>query len=511
MRSWAPWAGALVAALVLSSPLAALVYRALEAPAPASLDAWVGTLVSGGVAVVVAVLVGGGAAWFSTLYSFPGRGLFSVLVVLPMALPPYLAAYAWSGFLEYSGPLSALVQALGGRPFHQPPQGALFLGLLLGLQLYPYVYLTTRPALASGLAAPLEAALVLGRRGWSLFFRPGLGLLRPFLAAGAAFVLMESLNEYGAAVHLGVPTLTTDLFRLWHHAYNLPGALGIALQLCALAGVLLWIERLLRRARRFSGGTKRHGAPFPGQRLTGWAGVLGAGLVFVPVVLGLGIPVFQLVWWSLVYPQPSMPWAEALGNTLALSLGVGAVATAAALVAVFFFSARRRPVTGPRTVVDVLASLGYAVPGVLGALAVVVGAGALGMNAAVGSLVLLGYALVIRYFAVGYSSVEAGFQHRSALFDAPARVLGKTTLQVLGRVHLPLMAPSVGFAFLLLVLDLVKELSMTLLLRPLGFETLPTLLYEQTTQELPQLTAIPGLALLAATVSLVLVLSRRKA
>jgi len=509
-RAWVPWLGAAALALILSSPLAVLLTQALGAAAAVSgpwWDYWAGTLLSGSVAVVLAVFLGGGAAWLSALYSFPGKAAFDVLIVLPMALPPYLAAYAWSGLLEYSGPLSSLVQAWGGAPFHLPPQGPLVLGLLLGLQLYPYVYLTTRPALASGLASSLEAALVLGRRGWPLFFNPGLGLLRPFLASGAAFVLMESLNEYGAAVHLGASTLTTGLFRTWHHAYDLPGALSLALQLCLLAAVLLWTERLLRRSRRYS-GDRRHGAPFPARRLTGAAGWALGLLAFSPVILGLGVPLLQLVWWAVLYPQPAGPWLSALANTVGLSLAVAGAAVALALTAVFVFSAGRRNVPGPRTAVEVLASFGYAVPGVIGALAVVVWASFLGANAAVGSLLLLGYALLIRYFSVGHTSLQTAFRHRAEPFGAPARVLGSTTWQTIRRVHLPLLGPSIGFAFLLLVLDLVKELSMTLLLRPVGFETLPTLLYEQTTQELPQLTAVPGLVLLGATVALVLAMSR---
>lgn len=510
-----PWLGAGVAALVLSTPLAVLLGTALIAglggvggSAP-WLEYWLGTLISGGVAVALAVLLGGGAAWLMALYSFPGKSVFAVLVVLPMALPPYLAAYAWSGFLDYSGPLSQWWQSWGGQPLHWVPQGPLVLGLLLGLQLYPYVYLTTRPALASGLAAPLEAALVLGRRGWGLFANPGLGLLRPFLASGAAFVLMESLNEYGAAVHLGASTLTTGLFRTWHHAYDLTGALALALQLCVLAGVLLWTERLLRRSRRYGAGDgRRHGAPLPPRRVSAAKGWFLAALAFVPVLLGLGLPLFQLIWWSLLYPQPAGPWVAALTNTVVLSVGVAAAAVVLSLGVVFLFSARSHNPRGARTLVEVLASFGYAVPGVLGALAVVVWAGALGFNAAIGSVVLLGYALLIRYFSVGHSTLQTGFDHRAAPFGDPARVLGKTPAQTIGEVYLPLLAPTVGFAFLLLVLDLVKELSMTLLLRPLGFDTLPTLLYEQASQELPQLTAVPGLVLLAATVSLVLALSR---
>lgn len=520
IRRWGtkslPWIGAGLTALVLSSPLTSLLATALAgsfaggsggAGSAPWMDFWAGTLISGLVAVGLAVFLGGGAAWLGALYTFPGKKLFSVLVVLPMALPPYLAAYAWTGLLEYSGPLSQLSQAWGGPAVHLAPQGSLVLGLLLGLQLYPYVYLTTRPALASGLAAPLEAALVLGRRGWRLFWNPGLGLLRPFLASGAAFVLMESLNEYGAAVHLGAPTLTTGLFRTWHHAYDLPGALALALQLCVLAGVLLWTERLLRRSRRFgSGDGRRHGAPFPLRRIHGAAG-WGLGLVvFLPIVLGLGVPLFQLGWWAWLYPQSPGNWLGALVNTVAVSTVVAAAAVAASLAVVFFFATRTGPVRGPRTLVDVLASFGYAVPGVLGALAVVVWAGFLGMNAAVGSLALLGYALLIRYFSVGHSTLQTGFLHRSAPFGDPARVLGRSPWAIVREVHLPLLRPTIVFAFLLLILDLVKELSMTLLLRPLGFDTLPTLLYEQSSQELPQLTAIPGLILLSATVTLVLLL-----
>lgn len=510
-----PWLGAIAGAAILSGPLASLAVSALGSVLGTSLegvpwaDYWVGTLVSGSVAVLLAVFVGGGAAWLSALYDFPGKRLFSLFIVLPMALPPYLAAYAWSGMTEVSGPISQLVQSWGGPAIHLNLQGPWVLGALLGLQLYPYVYLTTRPALVSGLAAPLEAASVLGRRGWRLFLSPGLGLLRPFLASGAAFVLMESLNEYGAAVHLGVPTLTVGVFRTWHHAYDLPGALTLALQLGLLAALLLVVEKQLRRQQRFGAGDgRRHAAPVAQRRLRGPLGWLTLAAGFLPIVLGLGVPLVQLLWWGWLYPQPPAPWLEALGNTLGLAVLVATLAVVLSLATLFFFATRPRDLAGPRSLVEALGSFGYAVPGVLGALAVVVWAGHLGLNATVGSLGLLGYALLIRYFSVGHSTLSAGFLHRAAPFGDPAKVLGPSPWAVVIRVYLPLLRPTAVFAFLLLLLDLVKELSVTLLLRPLGFETLPTLLYGQAVQELPQYTAIPGLVLLSATGVLVILLAR---
>ncbi len=472
---------------------------------------WFNTLLSGFVAMLVAIILGTSMAWLLQHYSFPGHGLAAFLAVMPLAVPPYLASYTLNGFLDINGPLSRLIAALGiDDNFRLALSGPLVLGLVLGCQLYPYIYLSLVPALSGNLAGPLAASRTLGKRGLGLLLSPGLALLRPFIASGAALVLMESLNEYGAAAFLGVPTVTAGLLRAWNHAFDLSAAIQLGLGLASFAVLVTILERFLRRKQRFGQAKGNRPPIIEARKLTGGKALLVTLVTFAPIFFGLGLPLIQLAWWGLRFDQlsPLLTLNGAL-NTLILSAGTGLIALVLALAGVLLprLERAKQHLHGIGTAISsFLADAAYGIPGVIGALAVLslAGLSGLSVSAFTSGFGLLIYALLVRYYAVGHNSLHANFKHRVVAHEAPALLLGASRFRIVWSIDLPLLRPAAIAASLMLMLDISKELSATLLLRPLGFETLATLLYEQSSQELPHLNALPGFALIGVSVVIIL-------
>jgi iron(III) transport system permease protein len=512
------WAGGAIPLALLMLPFVALVltlgtldFPYLEGRTALLLSYWANTLAYLALAGLSAGLVGTAAAWIIYSYRFPLRNLFGILLALPLAIPPYLSASALVGFLDLTGPVSRLAGTLvPGTTVHISPYGPVVLGLLLGFQLYPYVYLIVLPALGRGLGAPLDAARTLGRKGVFLFLSPGLGLLRPFAAAGIALVLMEALGEYGAAYTFGVPTLTYGMFRSWQHAWDLSSTVLIGLSMAVFAGALVLMEKLARKGRRYHQGTGSTGLERERIKPTGKAYPLVYGILVLAILPGLLVPVFQLFWWLLRYQQSGLNRVlPALSNTIVL-IGVPGSAALALAIAGILSTRSLRPAWGTWAPLSTGAALSYATPSIVLALGIMqVFGGASGALAA-GSTIVLGTAICIRFFSIAHNGLSSAWSHRIRPYLDAARVFEPSWLRQSLRISLPLMRPALASSALLLAIDIAKELNATLLLRPTGFDTLPSLIFEQATQELPHLAAIPGLTLIALTGVLAVILYRRQ-
>lgn len=511
------WAGGSLTLALLAIPFVALVltlgtmdFPYLEGRTALLLSYWINTLAYLSLAGMSAALMGTAAAWVMYNYRFPLRNLFGILLALPLAIPSYLSASALVGFLDLTGPISQLAGMLvPGAAVHISPYGPVVLGLLLGFQLYPYVYLIVLPALGRGLGAPLDAARTLGRKGIFLFLSPGLGLLRPFTAAGTALVLMEALGEYGAAYTFGVPTLTYGMFRAWQHAWDLSSTVLIGISMAVFAGALVMLEKLARKDRRYHQGTGSNGLERERIRPTGKAYPPIYGFLVLTILPGLLIPVFQLLWWLYRYRQSSMARVlPALWNTLAL---IAIPGTAALVLAIAGILATRslRPAWGTWAPLSTGAALSYATPSIVLALGMMQAFGGASGALAAGSILVLGTALCIRFFSIAHSGLTSAWSHRIRPYLDAARVFEPSWLRQNLRISLPLLRPALASSALLLGIDIAKELNATLLLRPTGFDTLPSLIFEQATQELPYFAAVPGLALITLTGVLAAILYRR--
>ncbi|MDR7331204.1 iron ABC transporter permease [Roseateles asaccharophilus] len=485
--------------------------------------AWTTAQLMAGVGLMV-LLIGTACAWVVTAYDFPGRGLLQWALLLPLAMPTYIVAFAYLDLLHPIGPVQGAIRwALGfdsPREFRLPDlrsmAGAI---VLLGLVLYPYVYLTARALFATLPAHLLEAAQSLGETRWGAFRRVALPLTRPALAVGVSLALLETLNDIGASEFLGVRTLTVSIYTTWITRSDLAGAAQLACAALLAVFALIWLERQGRRHQRY-GSTRRMAGIRP-RRLTGTTAWAATAAMALPVLLGFAAPASYLAWETAERLLQGTGISEGLlaglANTLLLALGVTAVTLAAGLV-VAWVGRHQGSVANRDHWQARLASMGYALPGTVLAIGLLTPALAadhaladlLGLRwlPLMSSGVVLVVACAIRFLAMPVGSLDAGLARIPPSLEHSARALGETVTGTLRRVHLPLLRPALLSGALLVFVDAMKELPATLLLRPANFETLATLLYAEAARGTYEEGALAAFAIVAAGLVPVVVLSR---
>ena len=479
-------------------------------------------LTSLGLCLMVAVgvtVLGLSTAALVTLFDFPGRGAFEWLLLLPLAMPAYVVAYAYTDFLQFSGPLqTALREALGlqGRlwPDVRSVWGA---GGVFTLSLYPYVYLLARTALVERAAGLMEAARLLGAPLSRRIREIALPLARPAAAAGVALALMETLADFGVSSYFGIQTFTAGIYKAWLAMDNRIAAAQLATVLLVVVVALLQLEQSAQKRMRFNQarGSRQGSAEAQPVRLTGAARWLAWGLCGLPVVLGFLLPVFILLH-AMNAEATQLPWAR-FGQWALTSLRLGALTAvlAVGVALTLAFSVRTRADALSRAATG-LVGLGYAIPGAV----VVVGlllpvgwiqqtwpaaqAGAWITATALG----LVWAYLVRFCAVALQSVQSGYARISPSLDESARMLGVTGWGLLRQVHAPLLRRSTVVAMLLVFVDVMKELPATMVLRPFNSDTLAVVAYQLARDERLGEAALPSLALVLVGLLPVILLSR---
>ncbi len=476
---------------------------------------------------IVAVAVGTGAAWLVSAYDFRGRGVVEWALLLPLAVPTYIMAYAYLDILSPLGPIQGAIRWLLGfdspRQFRLPDIRSMWAAVLIfGFVLYPYVYLTARAMFLTQSANLLEAARTLGVGRGQLFWRVALPLARPAIAVGAALALMEVLNDVGAAQFLGIRTLTASVYTTWVVRADLAGAAQIAVSMLVFVMALVLLERLARRNQRYATSAQRP-RPMVPQRLGGLRGTAALGLAVLPVLIGFVGPALYLVIAAakrLDFAGLSAPLLRATLNTVSVS----ALATLAVLLAGFAvaYAARLQP-GRPTGLAARVATLGYAVPGTVLAIGILIPVAWFDrsldgmMRSTFGwstGLLLLGsgaalvYAYAARFLAISVGGIEAGLSRLPLSYDHASRTLGQSAGGTLVRVHLPLTRTALTAAGLLVFVDCMKELPATLLLRPLNFETLATLLYGEAVRGTYEDAAIAALLIVGIGILPVILLAR---
>ena len=448
----------------------------------------------------ITAAVGAGAAWLVVMYRFPGHRWLQWALLLPLAVPAYVGAYALVDFLEYAGPVQTALRGIMGwqdaRDYAFPQirsRGAAI--LVLSAALYPYVYLLARAALREQSGAGFEVARALGVGPWGRFFRVGLPLIRPAIAAGVAVVMMETVNDFGVVDYFAVQTLTTGIFTVWLQAGNLGGAAQIATLVLAMIVFLVTLEKLSRRRSRFF-GSARQPRPVTPMRLSGGRGALAALACLLPFLAGFVLPVAVLVSHALDASEWAAPGlVKAFYHTLTTG-GVAAVVTV--LAGLFMVYGTR--LSGHRLPVLLLpvTAIGYAAPGAVLGIGILIPLAFFDNALADAILALTGrdpgliftgtaaalvLAYCVRFFAIAQGTADAALGRVSPSLPMAARSLGQTAGGTLRRVHVPLIRASVGSALLLVFVDCMKELPATLLLRPFGFDTLATRVHAKASLE----------------------------
>ncbi len=463
----------------------------------------------------ISLVFGATTAWLVTACEFPGRRVLEWGLTLPIALPAYISAFAYVGIFSYGGTLQTLL----GTPAIDMMNlaGASF---VLGASLYPYVYLTARAAFAVQSATVLEVARSLSAGSATALRRLVLPLARPALVAGLSLVAMECLSDYGAASYYGIDTLGTAILRTWLSRGNAAEAAHLAAWLLLLVAGLLAVERRLRGGARYS-LPRAGGRPAVRARLSGPAGVAAAAACALPLLAGFGLPVAQLVRWALLAGRLSL--SRMLAPMLN-SLMVAVVASVIVLLLALLLAYGRRTAGGAlHSMVSRLATLGYAVPGSVLALGVVIPLAWLDHRVAdvaerltgraaglalSGTLVALVGALVTRFLAVAFQPLEAGFERSSRQAGEVSLSLGHAPLETLRRIEVPLLRGPLTAAALIVFLEVIKELPLTLILRPFNFHTLATRTYQLAGDERVAASAPLALAMVAIGTVGVYVLNR---
>lgn len=506
-RGWS-LASVLIAALVLM-PIAAVVWMAMNPVeniwphllATVMPRYFVNTLILAAGTGALAAGMGAGAAWLVTMYEFPGRRALEWLLLLPLAVPAYIGAYALADFLDYSGPVQTAMRAWFGwetaRDYWFPHVRSLEMAILvLASALYPYVYLLTRAALHEQSGSAYEVARALGTGPLSMFRRVGLPLARPAIVAGSAIAMMEAVADYGVVSYFGVQTLNTGIFTTWLERRNAGGAAQIASVILLLVVILALWERFGRRNARYHQSARQQ-RPILRQKLSLGAGVWASLACFTPFALGFLLPVGVISSYALAYPQgwitPGL--TRAVWHTI--SLGAVAAVLTVGLALVMVYGVRLSGRALPRLLLPVT-TVGYAAPGAVLAVGILIPLAALDHGAAdlwleltgtdpglilTGSGAAIVFAYIVRFFAIGQGAIDGAFTRVSPSLPMAARSLGRDSHGVLRDVFMPLIQGSVGSALLLVFVDCCKELPATLLLRPFNYETLATRVHEKASLE----------------------------
>jgi iron(III) transport system permease protein len=484
--------------------------------------AWTSLWLSLAVAIGVAA-VGGATAAAVSLFEFPGRRWFEWALLLPLAMPAYVLAYAYTDFLQFSGPLQMSLRALTGAEGALWPDVRSLWGavLLFVLSLYPYAYLLTRAALTERGVALMEAARLLGASPARRVREVALPLARPALAAGVALALMETLADYGVGSYFGLNTFTTGIYKAWLVMDDRLAAAQLATLLLALVAALVWLEQRAQARLRFATARRgpAHSAEARPLRLAGPRAMAAWLLCALPVLLGFVLPVLvllRLMWGEAQHGEFGLPWDRfAQWSWTSFKLAAGSAVLAAALALALAFALRVRPQPLLRAATRVV-SLGYAVPGAVIAVGILLPVGwvqsrwpASGAAALMtGTLLGLVYAYLVRFSAVALHSVESGYARIPLHFDESARTLGVNRPRLFFGVHAPLLKRSALAAALLVFVDVMKELPATLVLRPFNSDTLAVVAYQLARDERLSEAALPSLAIVLVGLIPVLLLSR---
>lgn len=474
----------------------------------------------------IAILIGVTTGWLVAAYEFPGRRVFEWALMLPLAMPSYVIAYVYFDRLSFWGPVQSGLRTLfgWGRGDYWFPQIASLQGavVLLALVLYPYVYLLARAAFLGQSQSLMDSARALGHSRASAFLRVAMPMAWPAIAAGAAFVAMETLAEYGAVLHLGVQTLTTGIFRTWF-ARGAPVAAAqlSAFLVCIVVSIFL-IERVLRNNRQFAGDAGGRSRTLVRTQLSPAMGLLATLVCALPVLLGFGFPAAELLRLSVIAGDPL--WGPRFFTFALNSLKMAALAaTLLVTIAVFLGYARRLQNNLLISAAMQAASVGYAIPGAVIAVGVLLPLAAFDnaldaiMRAHFGvstGLLLTGtigallFAYVVRYLAVALKTIEAAFARIPRSMDEAARNLGCGPGGVLLKVHVPLLRRSVLTAAIFVFADVMKELPATLIVRPFNFDTLAIRTFRLASDGRLEEAATSALMIVAVGIIPVIVLSR---
>ncbi|WP_105618839.1 ABC transporter permease [Vallitalea okinawensis] len=456
-----------------------------------------------------ATIIGTSLAWLVSVYDFPLRNFFKWTLILPLAIPPYIAAYTYNGLLSYTGAIQSFLRNNFDIYVNQKyfdimsMQGTIFIFTMF---LFPYVYTITRGFMSKQSADLIENARLLGKSPTSIFFRIVLPLSRVAIIGGVSLVVLEVLNDYGVVNYYGIQTFSTAIFTSWFGMGDIDSAIRLAAILMIIVFIILFSEKMLRGRKKYNYTTTkvRPIRPYELKGMKAWLAFLYAGLI---LMISFIIPVIQLMDWALLSYRKVL---DSEFFSLALNSVLVALIASFIMVVIALIVANNNRLSHNllSKIYGRITTLGYSIPGAVIAIGVMVffinidhrlywlyqlvdsNSGKLVLST---SVVMLIFAYVVRFLGIGYNAVDSGFEKIGITFHEAARTLGKNSIETFFKVDLKMISPAVLGGFLLVFIETLKELPLTLLLRPFNFNTLATKSYEYANDEMIHEAAVPSL------------------
>ncbi len=510
--------GAVVTMLLMGTPVYTILTGLLAGPGPywAHLRAFLLTdyIINSLFLVVgtsgLALMWGIPTAWFVSTFRFPGRKVLELLLIMPLSIPPYIMAFTYAGIFDYTGPLQTTIRNIFKLEIiHLDILNIYGVMVIMSLALFPYVYVIARAAFLTRFRSLIEASQTLGASSTRSFFQVILPVSRPALVAGVTLVSMEVLNDYGAVKYFGVPTFTTGIFRSWFSYEDVQAAVYLSSLLLLFVFLILLIEKKQRGEEKYytSVTAERPLQMVKPKNLGRWLIIASCVL---PVLLGFVIPVIQLVWWSIFSYKSTVhiDLLTAAGNSFILALGTAILCVTVAVLLLFV---GRMNTSKVYNWFMKLSTMGYAIPGAVVAIGVLMPFLFIDKQLIswfqkfsdidpglilTGTILGLLFALTVRFLSVAFNPIESGFEKLGRSLDEVASTLQASHLTRLTRINLPLLKGVLGTAALLVFVDILKELPLTLILRPFNFNTLATRSFELASDEQMAAAAVPSLIII---------------
>ncbi len=503
---WNRWAlAAIIVLLLVSIPIFTILVKLFAVPGESwnhlvdtqLLDYFKNTLILLVGVAIFASLIGISAAWLVSAYEFPGRRYFEWLLILPLGFPAYIMAYTYTGMLEYTGPVNSFLRnnlgivTKGSLIDIMNLPGAIF---ILSITLFPYIFVISRSSFLQQSRTLQEASALLGSSRLRTFLKVALPMARPAIVAGIALASMEVLNDYGTVKYFGVNTFTTGIFRAWFSMGDATTAIYLAAILMLFVLVLLYLESLQRGNRKYS---QANSMSKPFERIQARKGLkfLFFGVCATIFLMSFGLPLLQILYWvNLTWQKvASVDFFLLIYRSFTLAAGTGIAVVVLSIV--LLYALRLCPFAWVKNITKI-ATLGYAIPGAVIAVGIMIPL--LNLDKSLmriftpesvglifsGTLFALVFAYIVRFMAVGYNPLDAGFQKIGIHVNEASRLLGQGSMRTLWKIDLPLIKTSMLSGILLVFVDVLKELPLTLILRPFNYHTLATKAFDMATNEM---------------------------
>jgi len=526
------WSFALIAlVLIIGLPIYTLFFKLFDETTDSVWGHLVDTVLTDyilnsiGLVIVVSILtllMGVASAWIVSTCRIPFRRQFEWMLILPLAIPTYIAAYTYAGIFDYTGPIQVFLRDIGFSDLvYIDIMNFWGVAVVMSLVLFPYVYVVARSTFMSQSATLLEASRILGSSSWRTFFRIALPISRPAIIGGLSLVMMEVLNDYGAVKYYGISTFTTGIFRAWFSFGDPNSAINLSGILMGFIFIMIMTERLQRGKVKFDEGA-RIGRQLKRYQLKGWKKFFAWMVCFIPLFLGFIAPVFQLILWSFqtIKKIIDFDFLILMANSFGLALLAAVLCVGFSVIILFAVKVNKNRFFN---LLAKFAALGYSIPGAVIAIGIMIPLLGLdkflidtwegSFNMKIGlifssTIFALTFAYVVRFLTVSLNPIEAAFKKTGDSIDEASYSLGAGSFKTLLKVNLPLIKSALISGGILVFVDILKELPLTLILRPFNFHTLATKAYELASDEMIAESATPSLIIIVIGTIPIIILNR---